>query len=209
MRVECFAATLPQRGRTEKDNEDAFLVSLEDPPVAVLCDGAGSAARAAKKVLQLFQKHYRDSTARLIADQLTWLNWVQTLDAALLKGPPSTFLAVAILDTLAAGVCVGNSRAYLVNATGESRHVTEGAGKHQLGSCKAVPLPIRENLKPGETLLLLSDGAWLPLASGTLHEIVSAAAARHFSQVPKAILEAASRHGRLDDMTAIALRVLS
>jgi hypothetical protein len=40
-RVECFAATRPQQGRTF--NEDAFLVGRAERPFAALADGAGNA----------------------------------------------------------------------------------------------------------------------------------------------------------------------
>ena len=49
MRVEYFAASLPQQGRTQ--NEDAFLMERGERPFAALCDGAGNAERAAKRVL--------------------------------------------------------------------------------------------------------------------------------------------------------------
>jgi len=41
-----------------------------------------------------------------------------------------------------------------------------------------------------------------------LQKSVMAAAARHFSEVPQAILDAAGRTGRADDMTAVVLRLL-
>ncbi len=207
MRVECFAATRPQQGRSDRDNEDAFLLSHDDPPFAVLCDGGGNAQRVAKKILQMFQRLCRETTSRMLAEDATWAAWIQSFDAALLKGPPSTFLGVVLLDGLAVGACVGDSRAYLVDRAGECRLLTEGAGKQQLGTCKAVAFPIRHPLKPGETLLLLSDGAWAHLSPDRLIQAVSTAPSHLFSEVPRAILDAASRHGCLDDMTAIAIRL--
>jgi len=47
MRVETFAASLPQQGRSQ--NEDAFLMGRGERPFAALCDGAGNAERAAKR----------------------------------------------------------------------------------------------------------------------------------------------------------------
>jgi serine/threonine protein phosphatase PrpC len=45
MKVECYAGTRPQDGRTT--NEDAFLIIRDGIPVAAVCDGAGAAAQAA------------------------------------------------------------------------------------------------------------------------------------------------------------------
>jgi serine/threonine protein phosphatase PrpC len=208
MRVECFAATRPQQGRAEKDNEDSFLVSREEPPFAVLCDGGGNAERSSKKAIQMFQKFCAGSTARLMAEHATWSGWMKSLDSALLKGPPSTFLGVTLLDALAVGVSVGDSRAYLLSRAGDCRHITEGAAKAQLGSCKAAPFPIREELSPGDTLLLLSDGVWAHISLELLQRSILPSAARHFSDIPSSILDAASRHGRPDDMTVIALRIV-
>jgi serine/threonine protein phosphatase PrpC len=207
MRVECFAATRPQQGRADKDNEDAFLFSLEDPPFAALCDGVGNSQRVAKKVLQAFQRLCRASTPHLIADPATWTAWTRALESGVAKGYFSTFLAVVLLDALAVGACVGNSRAYLVTRAGDCRHLTQGAAKDALGSGKTAAFPLRESLHPGDTLFLLSDGAWTSLSTDLLRQLASAEATRHFSDVPAAVLDVASRHGRSDDMTAIALRL--
>jgi serine/threonine protein phosphatase PrpC len=204
MRVECFAATRPQQGRTE--NEDAFLISLDDPPFAVVCDGGGKPDRSAKKALTMFQRLCRESTSHQIGEAATWTAWIKTLDSSLLEGAPSTFLAVVVLDTLAVGVCVGDSRAYLVNREGDARVLTEASAKYRLGSCNAVPLPIRQPMKKGDSLLLMTDGAWAPLNPDSLTLAFTTAAARHFSEVPQSILDAASRRGRSDDMTVVALR---
>jgi len=59
MKVECYAVTRPQDGRT--GNEDAFLIIREGIPVAAVCDGAGAAEQVAKQVLRLFgyRERYR------------------------------------------------------------------------------------------------------------------------------------------------------
>ena len=85
--------------------------------------------------------------------------------------------------------------------------LTEGASKFRLGSGRAEAFPIRQTMTSGEILLLLSDGAWTPLGPYLLKKAVITAVARHFSDIPEAILEAAGRAGRVDDMTAIALRL--
>jgi hypothetical protein len=85
--------------------------------------------------------------------------------------------------------------------------LTDGASKFRLGSGKAEAFPIRHALIRGEMLLLLSDGAWTPLVLYPMKKVVHTAMARHFSEVPVAILEAAGKSGRADDMTALTLRL--
>ena len=54
----------------------------------------------------------------------------------------------------------------------------------------------------------MSDGAWTPLNLGLLQKTVMTAALCHFTEIPGAILDAAGRTGRADDMTAVALRLV-
>jgi serine/threonine protein phosphatase PrpC len=206
MRVESFGESRPQQGRA--DNEDAFLIGHDDPPFAALCDGAGNAQRAAKRVLLLFGALYKKATSQRIADNGTWADWIKVLDSSLLDGPQSTFVGVAVLEHMAVGACVGNSRAYLLDRNGECRILSEGAAHARLGSGNAEAFPVRQALKTGETLLLLSDGVWTPLTPSLLKKAVTSVEGSRFSAVPQAILDAASRAGRPDDMTAVALRLL-
>ena len=81
------------------------------------------------------------------------------------------------------------------------------AGKFRLGSGRAQGSPIHLELAPRDVLLLLSDGAWTPLSPELIRRAVVGAAMKHFSEVPQAVLDAASRTGRADDMTAVALRL--
>jgi len=205
MRVECFAATLPQQGRTR--NEDAFLIGRGESPFVALCDGAGNAERAAKRVLTLFEKLLNEAAPEEVASAETWAKWIKLLDSSLLGGSQSTFVGVALVRSEAIGACAGDSRAYLINREGQAKIITDGAAKHRLGSGQAQTFPIRVTLGAGDTLLLLTDGAWTPLNLYLLQKTVVSAAARHFSEVPQAILQAAGRTGRADDMTAVALRI--
>lgn len=206
MRIECFAATLPQQGHAQ--NEDAFLIGRGERPFVALCDGAGNAERAAKRVLSLFEKLLNEASPEQITEAETWANWIKLLDSSLLGGSQSTFVAVAITDKEAVGACAGDSRAYLINQEGQARILTDGAAKHRLGSGQARAFPMRVTLNSGDELLLLTDGAWTPLTLYALQRAVVSAAAKHFSEVPQAILQAASRTGRADDMTAVALRIM-
>ena len=204
MPVDCYAATRTQQGRTL--NEDAYLIGRGAIPFAALCDGAGNAEQAAKRVLTLFERVFREAPPDEVLSFTTWAKWVKLLDSSLLGGSQSTFLAVALIDSLAVGACAGDSRAYLINREGEGRILTEGASKFRLGSGKAEAFPLREALASGDTLLLLTDGAWTPLSPYLLKKAVLGVAG-HFSDVAMTVLDAAGRTGRADDMTAIAVRV--
>ncbi len=206
MRIECHAATMQQQGKSS--NEDAFLIGHGPIPCAVLCDGAGNAEFAAKRVLMLFEKLLGEATAEQASDPATWATWIKQLDSALVEGNQSTFAGVAAVNGIVVGVCVGDSRVYLLNREGQCRIVTETAAKHRLGSGQAQPFPIHLTLNPGDILLLLSDGAWTPLNLYTLQKTVVTAAVMHFSEVPAAILNAAGRTGRADDMTAVAMKLV-
>jgi serine/threonine protein phosphatase PrpC len=206
VRVEAFAASLPQQGRTQ--NEDAFSIGRGERPFAALCDGAGNAERAAKRIVTLFEKLLNEAAPENITGPETWAKWVKLLDSSLLGGSQSTFLAVAIVGNEAIGACAGDSRAYLINREGQTKILTDGAAKYRLGSGQAQAFPIRLTLGAGDVLLLLSDGAWTPLSPYLLQKAVASAAARHFSEVPQAVLQAAGRTGRADDTTAVALRLM-
>lgn len=204
-RIECYGATRPQQGRSQ--NEDAFLISTGDRPFAALADGAGNAERAAKRILTRFEKLLHEATPEQVADAGAWAKWVKLLDSSLLGAAQSTFVAVTISGSEVIGACAGDSRLYHLNKEGQCRIISEGASKQRLGSGQAQPFPIRLTLNAGEVLLLLSDGAWTPLNLYALQKATVSAAARHFSEVPVAILDAAGKTGRADDMTAVALRL--
>jgi serine/threonine protein phosphatase PrpC len=206
VRVECYGASRTQQGRSI--NEDAFLIGREGVPFAALCDGAGNALQAAKRVLTLFENLLRNARPDQLSDAATWQSWVRLLDSSLLGGTQSTFVGIAVVESVATGACAGDSRAYLVSREGECRILTEGASKFRLGSGQASAFPICQTLAPGDFLLLLSDGAWTPLSPYLLKKAALSVIGRHFSEVPQAILDAAGRTGRADDMTAVAVRVV-
>ena len=177
-------------------------------PFAALCDGAGNAKQAARRVLRLFERLLNESTPEQITAAETWTRWVKLLDSSLLAGAQSTFLAVALAANEAIGVAVGDSRAYLINREGQCRIVNGGASKQLLGSGQAHPYLIRLTLSAGDIVLLLSGGAWTPLNLHLLQKTVVSAALKHFSEVPAAVLDAAGPTGRADDMTAVAVRLV-
>ncbi len=206
MRIECYGASRPQQGRTT--NEDAFLITRDGIPVAAVSDGAGNAEQAARRVLKLFQLSIREATLGTILVPKAWISWIRQLDAALLGGAESTFLAVAVVGDQVIGASAGDSQAYLLGAEGGVQFLTASADKARLGSGNVKPFPIRATLKPRDIVLLMTDGAWTPLGPYLLEKAARGAVLQHFSDVPGAVLDAASRTGRWDDMTVVALRIV-
>jgi serine/threonine protein phosphatase PrpC len=206
MRLECYAASRPQQGRAQ--NEDAFLIHRGERPVVALCDGAGNAELAAKRVLALFEKLVAAASPEQLTDAAAWEHWIKILDLSLLGSSQSTFVGVTVVGQLVVGACAGDSRAYLLDRDGRCHILTEGASKQRLGSGAVQPFTSRVTMNAREALLLLSDGAWTPLTLYLLQKAVMGAALRHFSEVPQSILDAAGRTGRADDMTAVALRLV-
>jgi serine/threonine protein phosphatase PrpC len=205
MPFQCYGATRPQDGRSV--NEDAFVIHHAPVPYAALADGAGNAERAAKRVLTLFGNLFSEAKSEDVSKPETWTKWVRLLDSALQGGTQSTFIAVTLVNGIAIGACAGDSRAYVVDREGTCIPVTEGANKARLGSGMTEAFHIRRAVSPGEILLLLTDGVWTPLGPYLIKKAVLGALGRHFSEVPGAILDAAGRTGRADDMTAIAVKL--
>lgn len=206
MKVEIYGTSRMQEGH--KKNEDAFIIGRGETAFAAICDGAGNAEQSAKKVLQLFEKFIRKASADDLVIFPTWRKWVKSLDSSLLGGSESTFLAVAAQDGRFIGACAGDSRAYLRDNNGKLRIITEQSSKQRLGSGQAEAFPIHERASRGDVLLLMSDGAWTPLNKYRVQKILSAYTLKHLADLPGAILEEASRAGRADDMTVIAIKVL-
>lgn len=202
--AEAFAATLPQDGRTA--NEDAFLVHGGPPFVVALADGAGQAEQAARRALRQFERLLGTAQDGEIATFPAWARWLRGLDAGMAGGAQSTLVALAMLGGRVLGAAVGDSRAYLWTRDGELALLTEGAAKQRLGSGAVEPFPIHVPFGRGDTLLLLSDGAWTPLALPRLRSLVASFALGRLAELPEAILREAARAGRADDMTAVAVR---
>ena len=135
------------------------------------------------------------------------MRWAKSLDSALVGGPESTLVAAAVIGLEAVITWVGDSRAYLVPLEGQMRLLTEQASKARLGSGDAQPTVARQPLRPRDVLVLLSDGVWGPLGPSGLERVVRSTLAGDFTDVPGAILDAASRRGRSDDMTAVTMRI--
>jgi serine/threonine protein phosphatase PrpC len=208
VRAECFGQSRPQEGRQQTQNQDAFVIGRQPIPWMALCDGAGNAQSVAKRALGLLEARMGEvPLARLLRDD-TWVRWAKGLDSGLLGGPEATLVAAAVVGEQVIGVCVGDSRAYLVPFEGPVRLLTGAAAKARLGSGETVPAAFRDSLAPRDVLLLASDGAWTPLGTPGLERAVRSMVMSPFADLPAAVLDAAGRRGRADDMTAVALRLL-
>jgi serine/threonine protein phosphatase PrpC len=209
MRVECYGATLAQDGRQRTANQDAFTIVRVPVVTAVVCDGAGNAQLAARRVTGLFDLWLAETTLGQVLATDPWSRWVRLADSMLLGGSECTLAAIQIVGSEARGVVVGDSRIYLLPEDGGCRLLAEPLSKARLGSGEVVPTLVRHQMAPHDILLLLTDGAWTPLGPVRLERAARKAALVHFSDVPSAILEAAGLRGRADDMTAVAVRLAS
>jgi serine/threonine protein phosphatase PrpC len=207
MRVECYGATLPEADREHTENQDAFAIVRSPVVTALVCDGAGNAQLAAKRVIVLFERWLAEMTLGQMLAADPWPHWVRLADSALLDGSECTLAAVSMIGGEARGVVVGDSRIYLLPEDGGCRLLAEPLSKSRLGSGDAQPTPVTHHMAPHDMLLLVTDGAWTPLGPVRLERAARKAALGHLSDVPPAILEAAGQRGRADDMTAVALRL--
>lgn len=205
MRLECYGESRPKAGRGF--NEDAYLIHQETIPFAALCDGDGNAGQAARSLLIQFQSLFKETSLAKILNDSTWCKWIKLLDASLPRGARSTFLATAVIGNQVVGTYAGDSRAFLIS-NGTCTILAGESSTPRLGTGKAVSTPFRMNLKSQNIILLMSDGAWTPLEPHVIQSIVAGIMLDRFKELPQAILDEAERTGRLDDMTAIALRIL-
>lgn len=207
-RIECYGATRTQAGRTA--NEDAFVIERMPLFHAAVFDGAGNAEQAARRIARFFGTLIKDQQAKA-GDPAAWEGWVRLMDSNLLGGTQSTFVGLAVPDlrsTRVVGAFAGNSRAYLMGEEGVNI-VTYESSPARLGSGRALAKTFSLEIGPYDILLLMSDGAWVPFGSPyLLRKAAMSALTKHFSEVPQAILDAAtSPDGPGDDMTVVALRI--
>jgi serine/threonine protein phosphatase PrpC len=208
VKVECFGQSRPQEGRQQTQNQDAYVVGRQPVPWIALSDGAGNAQSAARRALSLFEMRLLEAPlAQLLRDE-TWICWVRSLDSALLGGSEATFVAAAVVGDQVIGAVAGDSRAYLTPLEGPVRLLTGSASKARLGSSETAPVVFRDKLAARDVLLLVSDGAWTPLVTSGLERVVRGMVTKAFADLPSVVLDEASRRGRGDDMTAVALRLL-
>jgi len=208
MRTECFGQSRPQEGRQQTLNQDAFVIGRQPVPWMALCDGAGNAQSVARRALGLLEMRLQETPLGHLLRDDTWLRFAKGLDSALLRGPEATLVAAAVIGDQVIGVAAGDSRAYLTPFEGAVRLLSGSAAKARLGSGETAPAVFRDTLAVRDVLLLVSDGAWTPLGTAGLERAVRGMATKAFADLSSAVLDEASRRGRADDMTAVALRLL-
>lgn len=206
--IECYGASRIQSDH--RANEDAFVIEQNPVPHAAVFDGAGNAEQAAHRIARFFKAIINDQAAKA-GDPVAWTGWVRLMDSQLLGGTQSTFVGIAVPDVdegLVVGAYAGNSRAYVVGEDGV-RLVTTESSPGRLGSGHAQGKTFSLKLRPYDILLLMSDGAWVPFGSTyLLRKAVTSGMARHFSEVPQAVLDTATPTGEpADDMTVVAMRL--
>jgi serine/threonine protein phosphatase PrpC len=206
-RVECFGQSRPQEGRQHTQNQDAYVIGRSPVPWAALLDGAGNAQTVARRAAALLERWFQEASLGQILREETWRGVARRLDSALMGGPQSTLVAVAVVGRELLGVAVGDSRAYVVPIEGATRLVTDDGSKQRLGSGEVEPFFFRLHLEPRDVVVLLSDGAWGPLGLTGVDRAVRSAFSKPFSETPPSLLAAASRRGCGDDMTSVALRL--
>jgi serine/threonine protein phosphatase PrpC len=204
MRVECYGASRVKDGGAA--NEDAYWIARQDSRVAALCDGAGNAQLCGGRTVRLFGEMVQSGTLE-VERFPAWTGWLKSVDASLAGGAQTTFVGVAALEDRIVGAYSGDSRAYLVNEHG-CRVLTEQACR-RLGSGEAEPRPIHERVGQRDVILLMTDGAWTPLQPPAIQRVVMGLTTHHLCDVPPALLDLAGARGRPDDMTVVAMRVVS
>jgi serine/threonine protein phosphatase PrpC len=209
MHAECYGATLSEDGRKLTENQDAFGIVRVPVVTAVVCDGAGNAQLAARRVVGLIERWLAEATLGQLLVGDVWLHWSHLADSALLGGAECTLAAISMVGAEARGVVVGDSRVYLLPADGGCQLVSEPVSVHRLGSGEVVPQRVEFHVAPHDMVIIATDGAWSPLGPVRLERVARKASFGHFSDVPPAILEAAGKNGRADDMTAVAIRLVA
>ena len=203
--VGCYGASRPPQGRTA--NEDAYWIGCDPFPVVVVCDGAGNAQQSARRAITFFQKLWACATLDQIRAAGTWGKWIHLLDSHLMGLSQSTFLGMAVLEDGFVGAYAGDSRAYLSTGDGKIRLLTDSTVKFRLGSGQVKPAFLTGSWQARDLLVLMTDGAWGPLGSlPMVQRAIVKGIGRHLSDVPRSILDSASRTGQADDMTAVVLR---
>jgi serine/threonine protein phosphatase PrpC len=208
MNAECYGSSRPQEGRQQTLNQDGFLIGRSPIPWAAVCDGAGNAQSVARRALLLLKARIDEASLAALLRDDTWIEFVESIDRLLTGGPETTIVTAAVIGDQLVGVSAGNSRAYLVPFERPVRILTSSAPGARLGSGDAEGRSFTGTLAPRDILLLLSDGAWTPLGTAGIERSVRSMTMKAFVDLPAAVLDAASKHGRTDDMTAVALRVV-
>ena len=222
-------SALSDIGLRRKTNEDTFVAA---PPLFVVCDGMGGAqagevaSRLAAEALAAGVAN--GSTLLAAAEQANAVVFARAGDDEAHTGMGTTLTAALLEEDTGHFVHIGDSRAYLLR-DGELTQVSEdhslvaemvrdgrlteeeaAAHPHRsvlsraLGTDESVDLDeFAVDLRPGDVLLLCSDGLSGPV---TDRAIAEALGLEDPDEAVATLIAEARRHGGPDNITAVVLR---
>ena len=215
---EYQAAGSTDVGKVRDHNEDRYIIDRREGVLVVaVADGVGGTAggelASEAAVLELANafKHGRRDLGKGLAEALGKANdavlGVQRQHA--LAGAATTVVAAAIRGQRLAIANLGDSRAYVLRG-GTLRQVTKdhtGSQTRSITRFAGDPRGVRpdvfiEELRPGDRLLLCSDGVTIHLSSAELVPILARGGAKDAAM---AIVHAAVDQGGRDNATAVVV----
>ncbi|OLC53295.1 MAG: hypothetical protein AUH85_14490 [Chloroflexi bacterium 13_1_40CM_4_68_4] len=213
------AAAATDVGKLRDHNEDRSLVDFRDGVLIVaVADGVGgehggdvASETAVKELAAAFFRRRQRDMGKNLSDAVAAVN-----DAVLgaakekdLKGAATTVVAAAIKDRRVTIVNLGDSRAYLFRNAVVRQVTKDHSGKvprsitRFAGDPRGVrPDVFTEDLRPGDRLLLCSDGVTIHLSDRDLVSLLADGDAAFAAQ--RIVKEAVARGGR-DNATAIVV----
>ena len=240
--VHYLASAITDRGRKRPSNEDAFGYSVEDG-VYVVCDGMGGAAAgeiasslAVDEVLRLLEGNGQSEHGGTLPDGLAQA--VAAANEAIfarsqrnprLSGMGTTLVALAVQESHAWVLNVGDSRGYLlrhgqleqitadhslVEEQVRNGRMTRGEAQRSplknvitraLGTqCRVTPDVFALETEPGDLFLLCSDGLTRELPDETIAAILRED--RSLAEHCTCLVEAAKKAGGQDNITCMLVR---
>jgi serine/threonine protein phosphatase PrpC len=205
-------------GRVREGNEDRYVVREEGgTTLMAVADGVGGAAggevAADAAVVELAERFFSASRDLPIEDRLA--DAIRDANTAVLRaadasGTPraaATLVAAVVRRDHLVVANLGDSRAYLVRE-GAPRQLTEdhsGELRHAITRFVGDPRGVQpdvfvEDLRPGDRLVLCSDGLTLRV---TPEEIAAAVAAGDAESAASALVEMANARGGEDNVTVV------
>ncbi len=222
-------SALSDIGLRRKTNEDAFVAA---PPLFAVCDGMGGAQAgevASRLAVEALAAGVANgSTLLAAAEQANAVVFARAGDDEAHTGMGTTLTAALLEEDTGHFVHVGDSRAYLLR-DGELTQVSEdhslvaemvrdgrlteeeaAAHPHRsvlsraLGTDESVDLDeFAVELRPGDVLLLCSDGLSGPVSD---RAIVEALGFEDPDEAVATLITEARRHGGPDNITAVVVR---
>lgn len=213
------AATATDIGKVRPHNEDRSLVDVRAGVLVVaVADGVGgehggdvASEAAVNEIARAFFRKRRRDIGKNLTEALTAVNDA-VLGATRSKGldhAATTVVAAAIEGRRAVIANLGDSRAYLLRDAALRQVTTDHSGSVQrsitrfAGDPRGVrPDVFREEFRPGDRLLLCSDGITIHLSEADLAPLLADGDADRVAK--RIVAEAVSRGGR-DNATAVVV----